>query len=333
MTLAEVRAALDEGRLRLFAQKIVPTLEGRASNGGPSHELLLRLLDPDGKAVPPIDLITTAEHHNLMAEVDRWVLQEALLYCGEEIARTPGCCISINLSAQSLNDLRFLPFFHDMMELSSLSPHRVTLEITETALIHNLAEAGALLDEVRALGCRIALDDFGVGLSSFHYLKCFKVDYIKIEGSYVQNIATSPVDLAIVRAINQMAHDLGIETIAEFVKDDAVRQRLLELDVDFSQGFGVGMPAPLEELLEVARQEGAGEENAAPPGAGTPRAARSTPAAPASPASAHADRTPATDTSSPPTATAASSPRAAASPPALADPPPSPASSRRIAHS
>jgi EAL domain-containing protein (putative c-di-GMP-specific phosphodiesterase class I) len=329
MTLAEVRAALDEGRLRLFAQRIEPTEKGRASHGGPSHELLLRLIDPDGKVLPPVDLIATAEHHNLMAEIDRWVLQEALLYCGEEIARTPGFCISINLSAQSLNDMRFLAFFRDLMGLSSLPPHRVTFEITETALIHNLAAAGILLDEVRALGCRIALDDFGVGLSSFHYLKCFKVDYIKIEGSYVQNIATSPVDLAIVRAINQMAHDLGIETIAEFVKDEAVRQRLVELNVDFSQGFGVGMPAPLEELLEVARQEVAMEENAAPLMPRTPRAARPTPA---TPAGAHADHTPATNTSSPQTAMAASSPRGAASPPASANPPPSPPSPPRTAH-
>jgi EAL domain-containing protein (putative c-di-GMP-specific phosphodiesterase class I) len=263
MTLAQVRAALDEGRLRLFAQRIVPTREGASANAGPSHELLLRLINPDGKVVPPVDLISTAEHHNLMAEVDRWVLHEALLYCGEEIARTPGFSISINLSAQSLNNLRFLPFFREVMKLSSLPPNRVTFEITETALIHNLAAAGALLDEVRALGCRIALDDFGVGLSSFHYLKCFKVDYIKIEGSYVENIATSPVDLAIVKAINQMAHDLGIGTIAEFVKDEAVRQRLVELNVDFSQGFGVGMPAPLEEMLEAARRERALAGNAA----------------------------------------------------------------------
>jgi EAL domain-containing protein (putative c-di-GMP-specific phosphodiesterase class I) len=255
MTLADVRTALDDGRLRLYGQRIDPTVEERPCNGGPSHELLLRLVDPEGKVVPPMDLITTAEHHNLMAEVDRWVLREALLYCGEEIARTPDFCISINLSAQSLNDLRFLTFFRETMELSSLPPNRVTFEITETSLIHNLAAAGALLEEIRSLGCRIALDDFGVGLCSFHYLKCFKVDYIKIEGSFVQSIVTSPVDLAIVKAINSMAHDLGIETIAEFVKDSAVRQKLVELNVDFSQGYGVGMPQPLEDLLKAAKEE------------------------------------------------------------------------------
>jgi EAL domain-containing protein (putative c-di-GMP-specific phosphodiesterase class I) len=241
--------------LRLYAQRIAPTEEGRKPNGGPSHELLLRLVDTDGNVVPPMDLITTAEHHNLMAEVDRWVLREALLYCGEEIARTPDFCVSINLSAQSLNDLRFLPFFHDVMSLSSLPANRVTFEITETSLIHNLAAAGALLEEIRKLGCRIALDDFGVGLCSFHYLKCFKVDYIKIEGSFVQNIVTSAVDLAIVKAINQMAHDLGIETIAEFVKDSAVRQKLVEIRADFSQGYGVGMPEPLEKAMQAAKDE------------------------------------------------------------------------------
>jgi EAL domain-containing protein (putative c-di-GMP-specific phosphodiesterase class I) len=255
MTLADVRAALDNGSLRLYAQRIDPTEEGRAPNGGPSHELLLRLIEADGKVAPPMDLITTAEHHNLMAEVDRWVLREALLYCGEEIARTPDFCVSINLSAQSLNDLRFLQFFREVMALSSVPANRVTFEITETSLIHNLAAAGALLEEIRTLGCRIALDDFGVGLCSFHYLKCFKVDYIKIEGSFVQNIVTSAVDLAIVKAINQMAHDLGIETIGEFVKDKAVREKLVELKVDFSQGYGVGKPEPLDELLKASREE------------------------------------------------------------------------------
>jgi len=255
MTLAGVRAALDEDRLRLYGQKIVPTEAGRPGNGGPSYELLLRLMDRDGKVVPPVDLITTAEHHNLMAEVDRWVLREALLRYGAEIASTPNFFVSINLSAQSLNDLRFLPFFREVMAGSKLPSNRVTFEITETSLIHNLAAAGELLQELRSLGCRIALDDFGVGLCSFHYLKCFKVDYIKIEGSFVQNIVTSPVDLAIVKAINQMAHDLGIETVAEFVKDNAVRERLLELHVDFSQGYGVGMPTPLDVLLKAAKQE------------------------------------------------------------------------------
>jgi len=255
ISLTEILAALDENRFRLFAQKIIPTQEGSRSNGGPNYELLLRMVDPQGKLVMPIDFIPTAERNNIMADIDRWVLREALLRCDERIARMPNFSISINLSAQSLNDPRFPGFLQDVMAKTCLPPNHVTFEITETALIDNLQGAAALLEQLRGMGCRIALDDFGVGLCSFYYLKYFKVDYIKIEGSFVRNIDSCAVDLAIVKAINQMAHDLKIQTVAEFVKDAAVLKRLRELKVDFSQGYGVGMPGPLEDLLQAAQEE------------------------------------------------------------------------------
>lgn len=253
-TLAEICIALDEDRFRLFAQKIVPT-EGECSSDAPNYELLVRMVDRDGALVPPVRFIGTAERYGIMPEVDRWVLSEALLRRDMEICRLPNFSISINLSAQSLNDPAFLPFFTKVMANTCLPANRITIEITETALIENLKAASIVLDQVRALGCRVALDDFGVGLSSFHYIKNFKVDYIKIDGSFARNIARSPADLAIVKAINTMAHDLDIETVAEFVEDLDVLERLRELKVDFGQGYALGRPGPLEEMMEAARDE------------------------------------------------------------------------------
>jgi diguanylate cyclase (GGDEF)-like protein/PAS domain S-box-containing protein len=244
-----IRGALAQNRFRLYAQKIVPI----GKNSKPHYELLVRMLNHNGDLVPPSQFIPAAERYDLMGSIDRWVLREALGRLGPDIDAIPDLVVNINVSAQSLNDPKFLPFFLDLIENSKLKPSRLTIEITETALIGNLATAGRIVEKLRSTGCKIALDDFGAGLSSFGYLRNFKVDFIKIDGSFVKNMLRSPVDLVIVKSINQIAHELQAQTVGEFVENDATFEILKELKIDFAQGYAMGRPEPIEAALRQAQ--------------------------------------------------------------------------------
>lgn len=245
LMVAELRAALEEGRLQLQAQQIA-ALRGPQQ---PRYELLLRLRGAEGGLVSPAQFIAVAERYDLMGEIDRWVLREVLQRHAARLAAIPGLKLSVNVSANSLNDPRFLPFFLALLEGSALPPAALTLEITETAMVNNLAAASGIIDRIRAAGCRIALDDFGIGLSSFGYLRAFKVDCIKIEGSFVRNICNSAIDLAIVRSINRIAQEIEAETVAEFAEDAAILEKLREIGVDAAQGYAIAPPLDLEALL------------------------------------------------------------------------------------
>ncbi|RXH58694.1 EAL domain-containing protein [Granulicella sibirica] len=240
---AEIGEALAGNRFVLFAQKILPL-------GPDTHtycEILLRMVDHDGSFISPSAFIPAAERYDLMLEVDRWVLREILGRLGSELMLHPNLVLSINLSAHSLNDPGFLAFFLDLLTLSGVPSSRLILEITETALINNLATASTVVEQLRLLGCRVALDDFGAGLSSFSYLRSFRVDLIKIEGRFVRNMLENPVDLTIVRSINQIAHEL--HTVAEFVEDQDTADMLKTLGIDFGQGYALGRPEPIMDLL------------------------------------------------------------------------------------
>jgi diguanylate cyclase (GGDEF)-like protein/PAS domain S-box-containing protein len=243
---AEIGEALVQNRFTLYAQKIVPTKPGAREY----CEILIRMIDRDGGHVPPGDFIPAAERYDLMVEIDRWVMQEVFTNLAPEILRHPCLTVSLNVSAQSLNDPKFLPFFLDLLKRSGIPGSRLILEITETAIVNNLSIASAIVEQLRSYGCRVALDDFGTGLSSFGYLRTFRVDLIKIEGSFVRNMLSNPVDLTIVRSINQIAHELKILTVAEFVEDQATIQMLEKLGVDFGQGYALGRPEPVLTLLE-----------------------------------------------------------------------------------
>ena len=243
---AEIGEALAQNRFVLYAQKIVPTKPG----ANEYCEVLVRMIDPDGGHIPPSDFIPAAERYDLMVEVDRWVMTEVFANLAPELLRHPNLTVSLNVSAQSLNDPRFLPFFLDLLKTSGIPGSRLILEITETAIVNNLRIASTIVEQLRSNGCRVALDDFGVGLSSFGYLRTFRVDLIKIEGSFVKNMLSNPVDLTIVRSINQIAHELKILTVAEFVEDEATIQMLAKLGVDFGQGYALGRPEPILALLE-----------------------------------------------------------------------------------
>ncbi len=240
---AGVRNALEQGRFRLYYQPMV-------SLGSPEplpvrYEVLLRILPEDGLGEPtlPPSFITAAERFGLMDEIDRWVIETAFRDYGSGIGRT-GAKIAINLSGSSLSDETLLAFIETQLARFAVPPGQVCFEITETAGIQNLHRAIDLMTALKGHGCQLALDDFGSGLSSFRYLKSLPVDYVKIDGSFVRNMAENESDCVLVEAINRMSHTLGIETVAEYVHSAAVVECLTMLRVDYAQGFFFGRPAP-----------------------------------------------------------------------------------------
>ncbi|GEM_PF-728732 len=236
-----VRAALQEGRIALYAQEIRPL------HGGVSHyEVLMRVLDEEGRPQSPAVFIPAAERYGLMGEVDRWVVRRVF----ELAAASPRPLeLAVNLSGLSIGDERFVQFVRDELQSRGLDASRFCFEITETAAIAHLGQAMHFIDEMKALGFRFALDDFGSGMSSFAYLKNLPVDFIKIDGAFVRDIADNPLDRAFVEAINRIGQVMGMETIAEFVENEAVLRELAYLGVDYAQGYGVARPAPFEALL------------------------------------------------------------------------------------
>lgn len=244
-----IKQALEEDRFVLFHQRIVPLQTG----GDALHtEILVRMLDEDGSIISPAAFIPAAERYGLMAQIDRWVVRrtlDTLRRCLDSTA--PGdCIVAMNLSAQSLCDDEFLPFVLAELDRCSFSARHLCFEITETSAITNLSRAIHFISTLRARGCRFALDDFGSGLSSFGYLKNLPVDFLKIDGSFVRDIETDAMDLALVDSINQIGHVAGIRTVAEYVETAAVQERLRRLGVDYAQGYAIARPVPLQELTE-----------------------------------------------------------------------------------
>ena len=180
--------------------------------------------------------------------VDRWVIRHTLAWVSRHAHALQGVStVYINLSGQSLNDETFVAFVEEQLKSVGALSARIGFEITETAAIANLSRALLFMNTLKALGCSFALDDFGSGMSSFAYLKSLPVDKIKIDGIFVRDIVTDKIDCAMVEAINRIGHEMGIETVAEFVENDAILQKLKHIGVDFAQGFGIHVPAALEE--------------------------------------------------------------------------------------
>ncbi|MBS4096121.1 MAG: EAL domain-containing protein [Sulfuricella sp.] len=241
--VARIARAFEEERFILYHQPIVP-LNGAEEEE--HFEILIRLLDENGKITPPNSFIPAAERYNLMRSVDRWVVAHTFNWLVANPTRNVVC--SINLSGQSIGDEQFLHYLFNQFKGTGVAPQRVCFEITETAAIANLGKATDFIGELKAIGCRFSLDDFGSGLSSFSYLKNLPVDYLKIDGIFVKDMAHVGVDYAMVEAINNVGHVMGIKTIAEYVENDAILEKLRAIGVDYAQGFGIAMPAPLVEL-------------------------------------------------------------------------------------
>jgi EAL domain-containing protein (putative c-di-GMP-specific phosphodiesterase class I) len=243
-----MREVLNEGRLVLFAQPIVPA--GHAP-GMRHYELLVRMVGRDGSLIAPAAFIPAAERFDLMGDIDRWVIREALERLGPRIAQLPSLRISLNLSGNSLNNPALLEWIFQSIALSPVCASCLAFEITETAVLNHLVAASAFMDRLRKTGCRIAMDDFGAGLSSFSYLKHFPVDIVKIDGSFIRNIVESEVDRAIVESMNALAHRLGAQTVAEFVENPSIREVVRGIGVDYLQGHAIGEPVAFEGVLDA----------------------------------------------------------------------------------
>lgn len=241
--VGRITRAFEENRFRLYFQKILPMHPG----GHPEYrEILLRMIDESGQLVPPMAFIPAAERYSLMPSIDRWVVRTLFAWLQAQPRQRPDdFYYSINLSGQSLGDDAFTEFVQDQFRLSGVSPGRICFEVTETAAIANLAQAMLLMSQLQTMGCGFSLDDFGSGMSSFAYLKNLPVDSIKIDGAFVRDMLSDPIDCAMVEAIIRIGHVMGLKTIAEYVENDAIMQRLSEMGVDYVQGFGMHRPEPL----------------------------------------------------------------------------------------
>ncbi|RWB61346.1 EAL domain-containing protein [Mesorhizobium sp.] len=243
-----LHAALDENRFRLHAQEISPLHESVAEAG--AHiEILLRLTDEDGNFVTPQSFIPAAERYGLMPAIDRWVVRNTFQILAARLAdprATPVSTCAINLSGASFGDETFLGFMREQFAAHSVAPQTICLEITETSAIANLTEAMRFIADLRGLGCRFALDDFGSGMSSFAYLKHLPVDYLKIDGSFVKDMLDDRIDRAMVEMIHHIGKVTGKRTIAEFVESDGIIEALRTIGVDHAQGYAIARPQPFD---------------------------------------------------------------------------------------
>lgn len=240
LRVTDIRTAIDRNRFQLFSQPIW-TVAGEPAQLI-AHELLLRMIDSTGSTVQPGYFIPVAERFGLMDKIDRWVIEHTFQAYHSLFPNDPSPSISINLSGNLLGEDKLLPFLHEQFDTHKVEPSKVCFEITETAAIRNISAAKLLIKELRSQGCKFALDDFGSGLSSFGYLKALPVDYLKIDGSLVRRVAEESIDRAMVEAINRLAHQMGMRTIAEHVESTQCLQVLREIGVDHAQGYALGIP-------------------------------------------------------------------------------------------
>ena len=241
----QLRDAIEKDLFELYCQPM-PSLLGNEIHTK-YYELLLRLKGEDNQIILPNTFIPAAERYGLMTSIDRWVIRSALSILGTKL-RNRDLRLSINLSGNSLNDDSLLDYVRDQFNKHAVPPEWVCFEIIETAAIQNLSKAQHFVSEIRRLGAQVALDDFGSGLSSFKYLKTLSVDFLKIDGSFVKDMLESQNDKAMVAAIHQVGHIMGLYTIAEHVEYEEIIGQLKEMGVDYAQGYALGHPKPFSEI-------------------------------------------------------------------------------------
>lgn len=245
-----LRRAVEQGEFELYGQWILPL--GLRANAAPLCEILLQLRDGDDTVLPTV-FLPAAERYHLMPVIDRWVVRSVFQLL-RTVCPSTDVCFNINLSGQSLCDHEFLPFVMREMADSGVPPSCLGFEITETAAVTHMSRAVRLINTLREAGCRFSLDDFGSGLSSFNYLKNMPVDFLKIDGAFVRNCPGDAADLAMVTSINQVAHILGIKTVAEYVESHAISAAMARIGVDYGQGLALAGLQPLREIIEEVQQ-------------------------------------------------------------------------------
>ncbi|MCX7788954.1 MAG: EAL domain-containing protein [Spirochaetes bacterium] len=243
--ITRLTRAIDQDKFVLFTHDIVPLQQGTSPI--PKKEILIRIQQEDGSLVAPSEFIPAAERYHLMPAIDRLVIRKVAeashTLIQREAGKSPMFCI--NISAASIADEKLFDYITATFLAYRVSPALFCFEITETAAIQNFSRATTLIKNLREFGCTFALDDFGNGFSSFSYLKNLPVDYLKIDGSYVQNVLENPIDLALVMAVNDIGHVMGMKTIAEFVESEEIRKKLQDIGVDYGQGYLFSQPLPL----------------------------------------------------------------------------------------
>ena len=233
-----LRGALREDRIETFLQPIVRPADGSVQ----FFEVLVRIHDGE-IMVPAGEFIEVAEPLGMAQELDREVFRKGLQHYAKVSRKYPGACFFFNLFPRSFNDAAWIRGIPQMARDAGVPCDRIVLELTEREALPNMAQVRAMIEELRGSGIRVALDDFGSGFSSFLWLKFLQVDFVKIEGSFVQHMVNDKQDRIMVEHINAMAHEFGIQTIAEFVEDEATAQMLAEIGVDYAQGYHFGRPA------------------------------------------------------------------------------------------
>ena len=256
--VSQINHAFELGNFRLYRQKIIAL--GAGVQDQPHYEILVRMVDRGGNLVPPSGFMAAAERYNLLSSIERWVISSLVEFLHKQcesgaIPRDPaalsGAFYAVNLSGVSINDASFTDFLRQLLNRFNLPRGLLCFEVTETTAISNLNKAAQLMHEFKAMGCGFALDDFGIGMSSFAYLKYLPVDYIKIDGVFVRDMADDPMDQAIVEAINRIAHILGMKTVAEYVEDATILERLRAIGVDYAQGYFVAKPEALFQTADA----------------------------------------------------------------------------------
>lgn len=245
--IRDLTEALKDNTIELYCQKI-QALEHPAKYPN-RYEILIRLRNNDGNIIPPMAFIPAAERYGLMPAIDRYVIEKTFLHIATKFKdHTSLLSISVNLSGASLNDDTFPGFVRNIINVTGIDPKQICFEITETTAVANLAKTSNVIRDLKKLGFRFALDDFGSGMSSFGYLKHLPIDYLKIDGTFIRQIQFNQFDAAIVDAIVRIANAMHIETVAEYVENESMWPLLIKIGVNYGQGYSIHQPTPLQTL-------------------------------------------------------------------------------------
>ena len=238
---ADLQKAINEGRFVLFRQEIRATK--KVLDEPQKFEILIRMLDAQGNIVAPFYFLPAAEKYGLMAKIDRWVISNTLNYLAR-LKDNDTANYNINISSKTLGDKNSVAFVEGLFDEFKIAPERINFEITETSAISYLDNALEFMHAMKSKGCTFSLDDFGTGLASFDYLKKLPIDYLKIDGVFVKDIQSNPIDYAFIQAIHKISSQMGIKTVAEFVENDSIFNLLDQIGVDFVQGYSIHKPEP-----------------------------------------------------------------------------------------